>query len=116
MAFPEAQVGILDVASPATGVEQGAITLEQNVMRVVRHKSKQSIDPTVFLEGALRFARIHKLDFTAYDTQYQALQCNFLPLLKDGSVIGVISLDTQGNYQYKELVRDPTLPGAPRGG
>ena len=84
-------------------------------MRSLRRKSKQSMDPNMFLEGALQFARIHKLEFTAYDTQYQALCCNFLPLLKDGSVIGVISMNTQGEYQYKELVRDPTLPGAPRG-
>jgi hypothetical protein len=87
----------------------------ESFMRTLRHKSKQSMDQNVFLEGALKFARIHKLDFTGYDTQYQALRCNFLPLLKDGSVVGVISMDSNGDYQYKELVRDPTLPGAPRG-
>lgn len=69
----------------------------------------------MFIEGALRFARQQKLDFTSYDPQYQSLQCSFLPLLKDGSVVGVISINAEGEYQYKELVRDPTMPGAPRG-
>ncbi len=101
--------------SCVTAVIQG-VTLERILMRAARYKSKQSMDPAVFLEGALRFARMNKLDFTAYDTQYQALQCSFLPLLKDGAVIGVISLNTEGEYQYKELVLDPTQPGAPRGG
>lgn len=85
-------------------------------MRSTRHRGHKTVEAAVFLEGALQFASALHLEFTAYDTQYQDLQCNFLPLLKDGVIIGVISLTPSGEYQYRELVRDPTLPGAPRGG
>lgn len=72
-------------------------------------------EPKRFLQEALQYARQQKLNFTGYDTQYQALRCNFLPLLKDDIVIGVVSLNNDGEYQYRELVRDPSMPGAPRG-
>lgn len=73
------------------------------------------IEPNHFLQEALEYAQRQKLDFTDYDTQYQSLRCNFLPLLKNDVVVGVVSLNSDGEYQYRELVRDPSLPGAPRG-
>jgi hypothetical protein len=78
-------------------------------------KTCSRMDPAHFLQEALEYARQQKLDFTGYDTQYQSLRCNFLPLLKDDVVIGVVSLNNDGCYQYRELVRDPSMPGAPRG-
>lgn len=84
-------------------------------MKTVWRRRKNVVSPESFLKGALVYAQQQKLDFTAYDTQYQELQCNFLPLLKDDSVIGVISIDGRGEYRYNQLIRDPTMPGAPRG-
>lgn len=84
-------------------------------MRTAWRKRKNFVEPERFLQGALLYAEKQKLDFNTYDTQYQELQCNFLPLLKDGSVIGVISINGQGEYKFSQLIRDPTMPGAPRG-